>query len=63
MKNYEEIANEFAEKNGLTLEVLDTNYRTYFFTDKEERWVFKMRIKRNRKSYTFDFGQSQVKGS
>lgn len=62
MKEYEKKANDFAKKYGVKFEVLDKEYRPYFVDDKDERWVYKCRISRNRKSYTFTFGQSIAAG-
>ena len=62
MNEYDEKANRFAEKYGVRLEVLDKEYRPYFVDEKDERWVYKCRISRNGKRYTFTFGQSLAAG-
>ena len=59
---YEKQANEFAQRYGITLEVLDQEYRKYFPEDKQARWVFTLRLRRNKKQYTFTFGQSIAAG-
>lgn len=59
---YEKQANEFAQKNGIALEVLDREYRKYFPEDEQARWVFTLRLRRNKKQYTFTFGQSIAAG-
>jgi hypothetical protein len=56
-------ANRFASKYGVKLREIDCEYRPYWDDDKECRYVFKMRLIRNRKSYTFTFGQSLFAGS
>lgn len=64
MHNYQEQANNFAKKHGITLKVLaHPEYKKYFSDDKEGRYVFKMNICRKQegqptKQYTFTFGQS-----
>ena len=56
--DYHEQANKFAKKHGIKLAILDEDYRPYFPGEKESRSVFKLRLTRNKKSYTFAFGQS-----
>lgn len=63
MSMYEKAANEFASKHGVKLTVIGSEFRKYFPEDKECRYVFKMKIQRGRKSYTFTFGQSIANGS
>jgi hypothetical protein len=60
---YEQQANSIAEKHGIVLSVLDKEFKKYFTDDKEERWVFDLKLIRNKKSYTFTFGQSLNAGS
>ena len=60
---YEINALRFAGKYNVKLAILDISYGRYFDTDKEERYIFKCRLSRNRKSYTFTFGQSIYNGS
>lgn len=64
MKDYKKQANEFAKKHGITLSLVgEPEYKKHFSDDKESRWVFKMKLKRKGKSYTFNFGQSIADGS
>ena len=64
MNDYTKQANEFANKFGVKLSVIgEPEYKKYFSDDKERRFVFKLRIKRNKKQYTFTFGQSISEGS
>lgn len=64
MSKYEKQANDFAKKHGVTLNVVgEPQYKKHFATDKDYRWVFRMRLSRNKKSYTFNFGQSINDGS
>lgn len=62
---YTQQANDFAKKYGVKFTVFlnETEYRPYFLGDKESRYVFKCRLSRGRRSYTFHFGQSIAKGS
>lgn len=60
--NYDERANEFAKKYGVKLAILGREYRKHFIDDKVSRWVFKCRLSRGQKSYTFSFGQSIANG-
>ena len=62
MNEYDKKAKDFAAKYGVKLTVLDKDYRRYFPADREERWVYKCRLSRNRKYYTFHFGQSIAAG-
>lgn len=62
MRNYEAMANAFAEKTGTKLNVLDYEYKP-MWGEKQSRYVFKCRISRNGKQYTFEFGQSLNNGS
>lgn len=62
--DYNKQANDFAKKHGITLSVVgQPEYKKHFTTDTERRYVFKMKLKRNGKSYTFNFGQSINGGS
>lgn len=63
LSEYEIQARRFAEKYGVKLHVIDYSYGRYFPNDKDERFIFKMRLTRGRKSYTFTFGQSIANGS
>ena len=56
--SYQKQANEFAANFGVKLSILDEDYRPYFPEDKQSRSVYKCKLTRNGKSYTFDFGQS-----
>ena len=61
--NYEKLAKDFAKKHGIKLSFIgEPEYRKHFNIDREPRWVFKCRLSRNGKSYTFNFGQSIVNG-
>jgi hypothetical protein len=62
---YTQQANDFAKKYNVKLHVFhnETEYRPYFSNEKECRYVFKCRLVRGRRSYTFRFGQSLAEGS
>lgn len=62
MNEYDQRANDFAKKYGLKLSVLDVRYGE-MWGDKQKRYIFKMRLSRKRKSYTFEFGQSIMNGN
>lgn len=64
MSEYEKQAMDFAEKYGVKLKVLSYGYKVVeSFGDNKKRYVFKCRLTRNKKSYTFEFGQSLAAGS
>lgn len=57
--NYLKQAQEFATKNGLKMTIVgEPEYKKHFDSDKQSRYVFKVKLSRLGKSYTFNFGQS-----
>jgi hypothetical protein len=60
--NYEQNAANFATKHGIKLIINSSEYRPYFADDKESRFVFNCTLTRNKKRYTFTFGQSISSG-
>jgi hypothetical protein len=61
--NYKKQAETFAKNHGIKLQVIgEPEYKQYFTGDKDYRFVFKLRLTRNNKSYTFNFGQSIAAG-
>lgn len=58
--SYTAQAEQFAKKHGIKLNVLNEEVRPYFPEDKKARSVFKLKLTRKGKSYTFEFGQSIV---
>ncbi|MBN1969617.1 MAG: hypothetical protein JW870_09640 [Candidatus Delongbacteria bacterium] len=61
--NYVRKANNFAKKHGIKLEVVgEPTYERHFINDNSKRWIFKMKLSRKGKSYTFNFGQSVQAG-
>ena len=60
--DYEIQALNFAKKYGVKLQILGSEYKTKW-GEQQIRWVFKCKLLRNYKSYTFDFGQSIADGS
>lgn len=62
MSEYEKQANDFAQKHGVKLKELSMRVGS-MWGEKQQRCIFKMRLSRNRRSYTFDFGQSLANGS
>ncbi len=64
MSEYTQQAIDFANKYGITLKVIgEPEYRKYFNSDDHCRYVFKLELSRNKKSYTFTFGQSIAAGN
>ena len=61
--DYQQQANEFATKNGVELDINGSKYEKYFPEDKESRYIFNCTLTRNRKRYTFNFGQSIAAGN
>lgn len=60
--DYEIRANDFALRTGTRLRILDMEYKP-MWDEEQYRYVFKCRLTRKRKSYTFEFGQSLYNGS
>ena len=60
--DYEQQAIDFANKYGIKLEILGSDYKS-MWNEKQRRTVFKLRLSRNRKNYTFEFGQSIAQGN
>lgn len=56
-------ANDFAAKHGIKMAILSTNYGKHFSDDRDDRYIFKVKLTRNGKSYTFKFGQSIQAGA
>jgi hypothetical protein len=63
MSNYELLAKTFTAKHNVKMQINSVNYGKYFADDKQSRHIFNITLKRNRKQYTFNFGQSIAAGS
>lgn len=61
--NYQKQANDFAAKHNVKMVINSTTYGKHFADDKDSRYIFNITLKRNRKQYTFNFGQSIAQGS
>jgi hypothetical protein len=61
--NYTQQAEATAKKLNIELIILDSEFKKHFEDDTKERYVFKCKLKRGRKSFTFNFGQSIFNGS
>lgn len=48
---------------GLKMNILDIDYKLHFPGDKQQRYVFKIKLIKGGKQYTFEFGQSISEGS
>lgn len=63
-KDYEREAVQFAEKHGVKLSFIgEPQYKKHFADDTENRYVFKCKLTRRGKTFTFDFGQSIKSGA
>lgn len=62
MNEYQQQAEDFAAKYGVILDILECAYKP-MWGEKQSRYVFKLRLKRNGKQYSFEFGQSIVAGN
>jgi hypothetical protein len=62
ISTYEQTAIDFAKEHNVKLSILGSDYRRHFQDDKQSRHVFKCKLTRNGKQYTFDFGQSIAAG-
>jgi hypothetical protein len=71
-ENYETLTNNgyynkgayaIANAIGLKMKILDCEYKEGHFNDNVWRYVFKIRLSKGGKRYTFEFGQSIMKGS
>lgn len=62
--SYTAQAEHFATANKIKLSVIgDPEYKKHFPEDKQERYVFKLKLTANQKQYTFTFGQSISAGA
>ena len=62
LNDYEKQALDFAKKYGVKLQILGSEYKT-FWGEEQKISVFKCKLSRNSKSYNFEFGQSIANGS
>ncbi|MFA5298135.1 MAG: hypothetical protein WC389_08005 [Lutibacter sp.] len=56
--DYEKQAENFLTATGTKFKAVYLDWRPYFPDDKQSRAIFKITLRRGRKSYTFTFGQS-----
>ena len=61
--NYQQQANDFATKHNIKLKINRTTYGYHFEEDEQKRYIFNCTLTRNRKRYTFNFGQSFAAGN
>lgn len=61
--NYTQQAEQFAQKFGVKLSIISSDYGKYFADDTQSRHIFTCKLQRGRKSYTFKFGQSIAAGA
>lgn len=48
---------------GLSMKILSSEYKKHFADDEQQRYVFKVRLSKGGKQYTFEFGQSIAEGN
>ena len=56
--NYEHQANDFLSKTNTSIKIEFLKYGSHFTGEKECRNIYKVKIKRENKSFSFNFGQS-----
>jgi len=62
--NYQQQANDFAKKHGITLKINGLpEFKKHFADDKEKRCVFSCTLRCNKRQFTFSFGQSIAAGN
>jgi hypothetical protein len=59
---YEKASNLVAKKLGIKMSILSIGYDKHFHNDIQERYIFKLKLSKGGKQYTFRFGQSIAKG-
>ena len=60
---YNKAAYKVAEELGLKMKILGSEYKLHFADDKQKRYVFKIKLIKGGKQYTFEFGQSLSEGN
>lgn len=60
---YNKGAYSIANEIGLKMQILSSEYKLHFEGDKQQRYVFKIKLVKGGKQYTFEFGQSISEGS
>lgn len=60
---YNKAAYLIANAIGLSMKILSSEYKRHFVDDKQKRHVFKIRLSKGGKQYTFEFGQSIAEGN
>lgn len=58
LTDYQKQAEDFLKETNTTLKIKYLKYDYHFADDKEKRDIYRVTLKRGRKSYTFNFGQS-----
>ena len=58
MTNYEKQAREFLKANNAKMKISFKDYGKYFDGDKDYRNIYRVRIDRNGKTFSFNFGDS-----
>lgn len=60
---YNKAVNLVAKAFNIKLNIISSRYGFMKWDSKNQRYIFKVQLKRGRKSYTFEFGQSIADGS
>lgn len=58
MTDYTKQANDFLNETGTTFKAVLTGHGKYFPDDKDTRDIYEITLTRNKKTYSFSFGQS-----
>lgn len=58
VSEYEKMANDFCKKHNVKMTISFKEYGKHFHDDTESRNIYKVRIDRNHKTYSFNFGDS-----
>ena len=58
--NYNKEAQSFLDTKGITVSIQYTGFRKYFQDDKEERDTYSITLRRNDKTFSFDYGDSII---
>jgi hypothetical protein len=60
ISEYDQQAIDFLNKTGATIDVKFSHSGKHFDGDKEDRGIYKVTISRNKREYSFQFGQSII---
>ena len=61
--NYEQQANDFLSKTNTTIQIEWLKYGKHFLKETQNRHIFKIIIKRGKKQFSLNYGQSLYEGA